>query len=252
VLGAVARKCGHRSCLNRCHESLDPHGSQSNPRGKARPESKAALLVCTLPGEPPSRLGERPRTLPWACPGLLDCREAGGHGLGICGRPRRSLGWPPGGYGPVQAVGVGSETIGAMQAGWDEVVGVELHRKYSAIAKVRLGYHAGDVYLACYLGVAAPGLLYGGRCDCQPGGSSTVPEPHTPGNPASFGATCAALPEEAPSPAAGRSPVLGRPRSVMKRPWFLRGTCMCGGGGFPQPTTHTVLFSGQGAFSSPC
>jgi len=65
--------------------------------------------------------------------------------------------------------------------------------------------------VAGYLGAAAPELLCGGRCDCQPGASSTVPEPHTPRRPALFGATCAALPEEAPSPAAGRSPVLGRP-----------------------------------------
>lgn len=39
--------------------------------------------------------------------------------------------------------GVGSEMIGAMQAGWDEIVGVELHRKYTAIAKLRLDYYAG-------------------------------------------------------------------------------------------------------------
>ena len=38
--------------------------------------------------------------------------------------------------------GVGSEMIGAMQAGWDEIVGVELHRKYTAIAKARLDYYA--------------------------------------------------------------------------------------------------------------
>jgi site-specific DNA-methyltransferase (adenine-specific) len=38
--------------------------------------------------------------------------------------------------------GVGSEMIGAMQAGWDEIVGVELHRKYTAIAKLRLDYYA--------------------------------------------------------------------------------------------------------------
>jgi hypothetical protein len=37
-------------------------------------------------------------------------------------------------------VGVGSERIGAMQAGWDEIVGIELHRKYTTIAKARLDY----------------------------------------------------------------------------------------------------------------
>jgi len=56
------------------------------------------------------------------------------------GRPRRRPGWPAGGYGPVQAVGVGSERIGAMQAGWDEIVGIELHRKYTTIAKARLDH----------------------------------------------------------------------------------------------------------------
>lgn len=39
--------------------------------------------------------------------------------------------------------GVGSEMIGAMQAGWDEIVGVELHRQYATIAKARLDYYAG-------------------------------------------------------------------------------------------------------------
>lgn len=39
--------------------------------------------------------------------------------------------------------GVGSEMIGAMQAGWDEIVGVELHAKYTVIAKARLDYYAG-------------------------------------------------------------------------------------------------------------
>jgi hypothetical protein len=58
------RKCSHRSRLNRRYENLDPHGSQSNLQGKARPESKAAPLGHTLPGEPPSRSEERSRTLP--------------------------------------------------------------------------------------------------------------------------------------------------------------------------------------------
>jgi hypothetical protein len=60
-------------------------------------------------------------------------------------RPARGAGpgWPAGGCGPVQAVGVGSEMIGAMQAGWDEVVRVELHRKYTLMAEARLGYLAG-------------------------------------------------------------------------------------------------------------
>jgi hypothetical protein len=38
----------------------------------------------------------------------------------------------------------------------------------------------------------------------------------------------------------------------MKKPWFLRGIRNCGGWGFAPTTIDTVLFSGQGAFSSPC
>ena len=40
--------------------------------------------------------------------------------------------------------------------------------------------------------------------------------------------------------------------SVMKEPWFLRGIRRCGDWGKAPTTTSTDLFSGQGAFSSPC
>jgi four helix bundle protein len=42
------------------------------------------------------------------------------------------------------------------------------------------------------------------------------------------------------------------PGSVMKKPWFLRGIRICGGWGLAPTTTYAVLFSGQGAVSSPC
>ena len=38
----------------------------------------------------------------------------------------------------------------------------------------------------------------------------------------------------------------------MKRPRFLRGFRIGGGGGKAPTTAYSVLFSGQGAFSSPC
>ena len=45
------------------------------------------------------------------------------------GRPRRLL---------VPFCGVGSEMIGALRAGWDDVVGIELNAEYAAIARLRL------------------------------------------------------------------------------------------------------------------
>jgi site-specific DNA-methyltransferase (adenine-specific) len=48
------------------------------------------------------------------------------------GRPRRLL---------IPYCGVFSEVIGAVRAGWDEVVGIELDRQYIAIGKRRLRYH---------------------------------------------------------------------------------------------------------------
>ena len=50
------------------------------------------------------------------------------------GRPRRLL---------VPFSGSGSEMIGALLAGWDEVVGVELEREYIDIAETRLRHHIG-------------------------------------------------------------------------------------------------------------
>ena len=41
-------------------------------------------------------------------------------------------------------------------------------------------------------------------------------------------------------------------RSVMKMSWLLRGIRICGGRGEAPTTTYMVLFSGQGAFTSPC
>ena len=41
-------------------------------------------------------------------------------------------------------------------------------------------------------------------------------------------------------------------RSVVKRPWFLRGIRVSGGWDFAPTTRYSVLFSGQGASSSPC
>jgi hypothetical protein len=37
----------------------------------------------------------------------------------------------------------------------------------------------------------------------------------------------------------------------MKKPWFLTGIRKYGGWGFAPTTIFAVLFSGQGAFSSP-
>lgn len=45
------------------------------------------------------------------------------------GRPRRLL---------VPFCGVASEMIGALRAGWDEIVGIELSPAYAAIARLRL------------------------------------------------------------------------------------------------------------------
>ena len=38
----------------------------------------------------------------------------------------------------------------------------------------------------------------------------------------------------------------------MKKPWFLRGIRIWGGWGKAPTTPYAVLFSGQGASSSPC
>jgi DNA modification methylase len=55
-----------------------------------------------------------------------------------------SLLLPPAEYAPrrvfVPFSGVASEMIGAMQAGWDEIVGVELTEEYIPIAKARIEY----------------------------------------------------------------------------------------------------------------
>jgi len=40
--------------------------------------------------------------------------------------------------------GSGSEIIGALKAGWDEVVGIELDPEYVAIAEARLAHHCGQ------------------------------------------------------------------------------------------------------------
>ena len=54
---------------------------------------------------------------------------------------------PPDRYAPrrllVPFAGVGSEIIGAKQAGWEEVVGVELHEEYVKVALPRLAAHIG-------------------------------------------------------------------------------------------------------------
>ncbi len=56
------------------------------------------------------------------------------------GRPRRIL---------VPFSGAGSEMIGCLLAGWDEVVGVELSAEYAAIAEKRIAHHlAGQMELA--------------------------------------------------------------------------------------------------------
>lgn len=53
---------------------------------------------------------------------------------------------PPEAYAPrrifVPFAGSGSEMIGAQQAGWDEIVGVELSEEYARIAQARLAYFA--------------------------------------------------------------------------------------------------------------
>lgn len=55
-----------------------------------------------------------------------------------------SLLLPPGHYSPrrllVPFSGVGSEMIGAFQAGWDDITGVELEEEYVEIAKTRIEY----------------------------------------------------------------------------------------------------------------
>jgi len=40
--------------------------------------------------------------------------------------------------------GSGSEIIGALKAGWDEVIGIELDPEYVAIAEARLAHHCGQ------------------------------------------------------------------------------------------------------------
>lgn len=54
---------------------------------------------------------------------------------------------PPDRYAPrrlfVPFAGVGSEMIGAKQAGWEQVVGVELHEEYVRVAMPRLAAHIG-------------------------------------------------------------------------------------------------------------
>ena len=51
---------------------------------------------------------------------------------------------PPKEYAPrrllVPFAGVGSEMIGAMQAGWEEIVGIELSEEYCEIGRARLAY----------------------------------------------------------------------------------------------------------------
>lgn len=51
---------------------------------------------------------------------------------------------PPGEYSPrrimVPFAGVGSEMIGCWQAGWDDIVGIEMHEEYADIAKLRIDH----------------------------------------------------------------------------------------------------------------
>ena len=56
---------------------------------------------------------------------------------------------PPAEYAPrrlfVPFAGVASEAIGAMQAGWEHVEGVELTEEYLPIARARVEYWSGQV-----------------------------------------------------------------------------------------------------------
>ena len=45
----------------------------------------------------------------------------------------------------VPYAGTGSEMIGAVMAGWDEVLGIELEQEYVEIAHRRIGYWKGKV-----------------------------------------------------------------------------------------------------------
>jgi site-specific DNA-methyltransferase (adenine-specific) len=45
----------------------------------------------------------------------------------------------------VPFAGSGSEAIGAMRAGWDEIVGVEMNQEYVEIARARAAYWAGEM-----------------------------------------------------------------------------------------------------------
>jgi hypothetical protein len=51
---------------------------------------------------------------------------------------------PPAAYGPrrllIPFAGAGSEAIGAMLAGWEEITGVELEAEHVSIANARLAY----------------------------------------------------------------------------------------------------------------
>ena len=55
---------------------------------------------------------------------------------------------PPDAYAPrrilVPFTGVGSEMIGAMLAGWEEIVGVEMDAEYVKIAEARLAHWTKD------------------------------------------------------------------------------------------------------------
>jgi len=55
---------------------------------------------------------------------------------------------PPDLYAPrrilIPFAGVGSEMIGAMMAGWEEVVGVELSEEYCKIAESRMNFWANN------------------------------------------------------------------------------------------------------------
>ncbi len=79
----------------------------------------------------------------------VDCRRNGHPTI----KPVALIRWlarlllPPDAYAPrrilVPFAGAGSEIIGARQAGWDEIVGVELHEKYADLARKRLAGHLG-------------------------------------------------------------------------------------------------------------
>jgi site-specific DNA-methyltransferase (adenine-specific) len=51
--------------------------------------------------------------------------------------------------------GSGSEMIGALKAGWDEVIGIELDPEYVAIAEARLAQHCGQALQHALFSVAA-------------------------------------------------------------------------------------------------